>query len=113
MSFQLESGHNGLMISMGGILGRPGLGRRIDSTAFSLTTTAVMIIGDNPRRISAIIENQGPDSLALDFGGGINSISIHSGGNLQIDENFPYTGSIAAGADTSTCVVLVTEISVQ
>lgn len=109
------------LISLGGVPGRVNLGRVLSSDSKTLTgigpPTPLMI--DNPQRISAIIQNAGDPALPgvaiVDvYLGGLNSIPIRlvENGTLQLDANFPWTGSVWVTCAGATPVVRYNEVSV-
>jgi hypothetical protein len=103
--------------SISGIPASP-LGNQPAAGAVSVTTTGDQILGSNPKRVAALIVNDGDDIVYLKLGSGpavINSgLRINpQGGSFQIDRNFPWAGDVYGIVITTTSVVVVTEVSVQ
>ena len=108
-----ESGNLLPILSLGGVVSQPGKGRKFDTIQYNVSTPAYpQVLNDNPERISALIQNLGPDNVAINAPGTQASITLTLLGVLQIDRNFPWTGPMLA---TSPGVALlnVTEISLQ
>jgi len=100
MAVVRESGYNGRLVSLGGLLSLEGQGRECDSKIVPLIVSAwTRLLENNPRRISALIQNV-DNSLTVaviigdDSGGGY--FHLEPKGTLQIDENFPWTGPVIA-----------------
>lgn len=115
MAISRESGCLGREQSLGGLWSKDGAGRLCESQNLTVTTAAVLrVLSENQRRICALIENRGTGVLTLDFGAsGIYSIAIRDGGSFQIDDNFPWTGIVNAIAETASCTVWATEVSIE
>jgi len=112
MPYYQESGSGESLISLGGIRSLRGWGRRFDVASYQAggTVPYVNILQDNPKRIAAIIQNIGPDSIAVQAPGNDWLFIITSGGSFQIDENFPFTGALLAYAVGPTYASSVTVI---
>jgi hypothetical protein len=113
-----ESGHQGPLTSLGGIIGIQNLGRKVTRSYPTVgQTTNLQILPENLRRISAIIRNTSDTGYVfLSLSGYIPDdldIILYPGEYLQIDKDLPWTGSINGLAVTADCVCTVTEISVQ
>lgn len=118
-----ESGYYGQLTSLSGLRGAEGKGRVIHTAQIALTSAAVLILSANPKRISAIIQNQddatnpgsnlsvylGNPAYVIDAGDVVADLSPL--GTLQIDANLPWTGEIYASRVTNSPTVVVTEIS--
>ena len=110
-----ESGRLGQLHSLGGLWSRQGIGRVAEPQNLTVTTTEVLgILSANQGRISALIINKTGGTLTLDLGNtGTYSIVIASGGNFQIDDNFPWTLSVSAIAEGANCTVWVLEVYIE
>jgi len=112
-----ESGHNGVIESLGGVKNRPGFGR---TSYYATHTLGVLddldILPENTRRISALIQNYGSGSVFINFSSGYAGqgmrVYLSPGGSIQIDKDFPWTGYISARGILATTII-VNEISVQ
>lgn len=110
-----ETGYNGQVTSLAGVVGAVNKGRQAVSNSYTLSGI-VIILQANPQRIAAIIQNIGdpafPGSALEIFIGGVNSIpfTLVENGSMQLDVNFPWTGEVYANLITNNPVVIVTEI---
>lgn len=116
-NYERESGYEGLLVSLGGVKSQLGRGRITRSFEGNITSTLKqMILPNNPKRISAIIENI-PNTtgiyLYISFTGTGLTVSLAPGGSFQIDQNFPWTGPVwAQPASVGTCYCGGLEVSV-
>ncbi len=112
----IEQGYKGVLVSMGGVISKPGLGRKIEGTQFVTTValTTYLILPANSQRISAIIQNLTSDTVALllDDSAGANPIVLQPYGVFQIDNNFPWTGNVHAYSTVAGSINIL-EVSVQ
>lgn len=121
MARYLEPGNLLPVVSLGGVISNPGLGRVVDVNNITLNGTAFVLSVSNPKRISAIVQNiddaAHPGAHALIYLGGLNSIPIDLTpyGTLQIDKDFPWIGEIdgATGTGGTTPVITIVEIGLQ
>jgi hypothetical protein len=101
----IEAGNAGLLISLGGIIGRIGAGREIASDYLtSVGGNYVQVLDSNPKRLSAIVQNRGTDLLLVAFGEmsvSGSAILIDPHGSFQIDQNFPWTGPVFVTSPTN------------
>jgi len=110
-----EQGYEGRLVSLAGIKGSPGLGRRAER--FDITTAAATPISGlpaNPARIAATIQvTAGTDRVSVYFGDTDGPyITLGLNDFLQIDYQLPWTGVItlqSAGINTVIC----NELTVQ
>lgn len=114
MAFEIrEQGHSGDLVSLGGLVDNSSRGR-VNTGDSQTITTAVQIMPANSRRISALINNNGPDDLYI-FGLAISGATawavIRSGGSFQIDRDYPWTGEVTVQAVSGSCGVFWSEIS--
>jgi hypothetical protein len=119
-----EPGNNLPLISLGGVVSNVSLGRVMRSEAIAsgaVTGGAQLLLGANPKRISAIIQNSSVgDNLPA-----VNDVYIFLGGpsgmqlvlaplgTLQIDKDFPWIGEIwFSSVDITTLpIVSYSEVS--
>ena len=119
MGIQLESGNLLPLVSLGGIVSQVNQGRAVDGNQNSVvySTGAVQILWDNPRRISDIIQNLGPDSVVVYMTGSTPAIGcgllLPVNASLQIDRDFPWTGAMFSAAGATGSLVNVVEVSIQ
>ncbi len=109
----LEGGYNGQLVSLGGIRGLPGQGRKISGQ--NLTGNgAIQILSPNLRRIAVIIQNQSGLEVELILRDTLTSyrIKLEDHGTFQIDDNFPWTGSVMAYAGAATWQLSILECEV-
>ncbi len=111
-----DAGFNGRIISLGGLLGASGLGLFVDRPGASMAfTTRVQVLGNNPSRRWALVQNLGSANVAIKFGDTEDSVAtdfiLTPGAVLQIDTQVPWTGPIVAEATTGTVTYL--EASIQ
>lgn len=113
MAVNYEPGCFGSLVSLGGILGGQNRGRKIEMLIHSTPATGAQVLGSNPRRIAAIIQNRSAVTLNVFFDYTTIACTLLPGENLQIDKDFPWTGEVfvqnAAGANP----VYTIELSVQ
>ena len=108
-----EPGYNGQLVSLAGIMGGPGKGRVVASSAFILAGN-IQVMSPNPKRISALILNGDPSINVNVFLGGTSGYAVVLGplGSFQIDVNFPWTGEVDASPASGTPTISVNEVSV-
>lgn len=98
-----ESGHwNGKLVSLGGVIG--GIrGRVFEGTVLALSTNIQAVVVNRPERIAAIFFNNSPVDVHITFGQPTTDYWLHLKPyqTLQIDESFPWTGSIYCYVDSS------------
>lgn len=104
-----ESGTVGRLISLGGLFGVSQRGRQLECLTRSVTAP-IQILNDNARRIAVIIQNSTSVAATLYFGPDTVGITLAGGANLQIDWNFPWTGTVVADSVGTTIETL--EVSV-
>jgi hypothetical protein len=107
----VESGNLLPILSLGGVVSKVGQGRQLDQNQINVQTATVLLL-DNPKRISAILQNLGPTDVVISFPGSASGFTLAAYGNLQINRDFPWTG-IVIGTSAVLTGVSVTEISVQ
>jgi hypothetical protein len=115
-----ETGSLVPLISLGGVTGRLGLGRVMDSGLITVTAgTMFYVLYANPKRISAIIINNGDTAnpgagVAVYVGENAQGpFFLSEYGTFQIDKNFPWTGAVyVAYIGAFTPVVAFLEVSV-
>jgi hypothetical protein len=115
-----ETGSNQKLISLGGVIGQAGLGREVNTTLLTMAVGVLQYaLAANPKRISALIVNNGDVALASQYVGvyiGENNTGpffLTEFGSFQIDENFPWTGSVyIAYLGAGSPVISITEVSV-
>jgi hypothetical protein len=110
MALQLESGNRLPIVSLGGNVSAPGQGRVLDINQYN-AGSPIIILQDNPNRISAIIQNDGPSVAVIYAPNNSGSIQLVAYGTLQIDRDFPWTGPIMASG--TNCLVTVAEVSLR
>ena len=110
MAYQ-ESGYQGRLVSLGGVLGKPGRGRQIVPVAITVTTAEAIIASDNPQRLALIIRNTGTETAYINLAGNT-SFPLKANEVFQIDYNFAWTGAIYAATNSSTTTVIGYETSV-
>lgn len=109
-SWERDAGYTGRLVSLGGVLGRPGHGIEINQRSFNNGGTQ-QIVGSNPNRMWMIIQANYSNAsavtikLALPLRGPDQTIQLAPGGTFQIDQNIPWTGPIT----TDGGVVGITE----
>jgi len=119
MATTYESGLFGAVVSLGGLIDKSGRGRvMVNGTHVPTNTVPVEILNANSRRVSAIIQNIDPggEDCYLSFGEtptAPNGITLRQYGSLQIDMNFPWTGSVVALAQTAHATIWVSEVSLN
>jgi hypothetical protein len=93
-----EPGYRGKLISLGGVVDERGYGRQYYSGASTVLTTLTNLLPPNPKRISAFIQNFGPDHIYLCLGESVLYFFADLGyrDSFQIDANFPWTGVVNA-----------------
>jgi hypothetical protein len=94
-----DSGYNGSLVSLAGIVGAFGQGRNVVTGQYvNETTTPAVVLNANPKRIWASIQNTGSAATTLSYGEGG---SFKEFVNMQpwdiyvIDADHPWTGSVA------------------
>ena len=111
-----ESGHDGELISLGGVRQRDGRGRQILSDYItSVGGNIVQCLEANPKRISALFQNRGTDVILFALGeqsGGGTAILLDPHGTLQIDKDFPWAGAVFVTSPTNVDFSML-EISIQ
>ena len=114
-----DSGYNGQILSLGGVLGADGKGRTSLTAAFTLTGASQIVLLANPKRISALLCNTddaaNPGSLVYlyTWGSGAPVLCILTAlGTYQIDINLPWTGEILALAPLNSPVLISTEVAI-
>lgn len=116
-NYERESGYEGVLVSLGGVVSLTGRGRITRSFESNITSTIKqMVLPSNPKRISAVIENidNGTGiSLYISFTGTGLTVALAPNGSFQIDSNFPWTGPVwAQPASVGTCYCGGLEVSV-
>jgi len=118
MADRYEAGYMGTLVSLGGVKGMPNRGRKLYSQYEAFVgADGRIVLGSNPGRISAIIQNvytsAGHVVVALgDIVSGTEYTAyLQPGQSFQIDYNFPWTGIVLLNPQ-STAICWVTEISV-
>jgi len=110
-----DPGHNGPLVSLGGIVGRPGYGSFVEHTQPVVTAgTFTDVVGNNPKRLWMFIQNESTEAVLLYFGNvgaGSVGLRLEPKGTLQIDEHIPWTGGIRIGAPTVNATIEVIEAS--
>lgn len=116
MPYVKESGHQGPIVSLGGVTGQPGLGRQVRTEYFAVVSTVQrQILDDNPRRISAIIYSNSDGAITLYFTPDTNGpiAVLQRNDYLIINSDFPWTGPIWGINAALTGQVYIAEVSVQ
>jgi hypothetical protein len=106
----VEPGHGGELVSLAGVKGRKWYGRQLISGYVTPNNTNVLILGSNPKRISAVIVNIGSNDVYLEFGetsADNTKLMIKPGGSFQIDALFPWTGQVNVFSAASNNVSFV------
>jgi len=99
-----DPGYNGRLMSLGGVIGREGLGLVVENKIYTETGIATQLIPSNPARYWLIMRNIGTLRTNIAFGpdgGGYataNHIYLEPGDVFQIDRMIPWTGSISCFA---------------
>lgn len=94
-----ESGYNGKLTSLGGVVGREGAGLRIVTGSFvGSATVPSAILPNNPARKWALIE-LAPDETDMGyigFGSRADGTRFHikAGGSILINDNLPWSGVV-------------------
>jgi len=91
-----ETGHLGRLVSLGGVVGRPGTGRRVDDYTQIVTGSTVLIMPANPYRLWASFFNREGGVVVLGPGPDY-FVALEPGGFFLINESMPWTGAIYAG----------------
>lgn len=104
-----ESGHSGSLVSLGGIVGVTGRGRKLAAQSIVGAATNFQLLNDNPKRVAAIIQclSNSPGILTVMLDPGVGGLILFPGASLQIDQNFPWTGPVwidGAALSTGWCV---------
>jgi len=110
-----ESGHLGVLTSLGGATAPYGIGREVYQDPLLIGTTQRNVLPANNGRISALIQHT-PTATPANYIGvfihGVLVAKLLPYGSIQIDENFPTTLDIDCVTDTGTATVLVTEVRI-
>lgn len=107
----IESGNNLPLLSLGGVVSQYNQGRDIEQNQINVQGSTALLT-DNPKRISAILQNIGTVVVYISFPGSTSAITLSPLGTLQFDKDFPWTG-IVIGSSSVLSGVSVTEVSVQ
>jgi len=103
-------------VSLSGIVGSKGFGRGINVTTVALAdSTMVPILGSNPQRSWAIIQNPNASAITIYIGNiTVPSFILAQYGTFQIDINAPWSGAVSAYQTSGGAVnIYVSEASVQ
>jgi len=108
-----ESGYNGQIVSLGGVKAQYGHGRQsVSKTIFGVAEEEVL--GDNPGRVCAIIQNRAGVNVTVSLGkDDSGSFVLLPNGSFQIDQNFPWTGSVDCLAASGNLVMFAVEVSIK
>lgn len=108
----IESGHYGVLESLGGLKNLVGHGRKLWAYSYTLSTDWQTVLWDNPNRIAAIFTNNGTLVNELSVAGGATETFaiLWPRGTFQIDKDFPWTGKVMASSTGATYLHVV-EIS--
>lgn len=114
----IEPGHVGTLVSLAGIVGRPGAGRKTEYNGGVVPFAAAQqCLPANMRRISALIqmiESTTYTSAYINVFFGSEAVArLYPRGSLLIDSNFPWCGEISLQAVTTAGYVFVNEVSVS
>lgn len=108
-----ESGGYAKIVSLAGIVSTSNRGRRMWVQSHNAPITGVQVFSDNPRRVSALIQNRGAVNLNIYFELTATALVLLPGESLQIDQNYPWTGQIwVQGVGAACNPVYVNEVSV-
>jgi hypothetical protein len=112
-----EAGYNGRLVSLGGVVGGVGRGRRGERFTRALSAGVGQIgIPSNPGRIAATIQIfNGADDLQVYFGDSTDGPAyiLAPRDMLQIDSNLPWIGAVYLYSAGAGVTVLCNEVSVQ
>lgn len=101
-----ESGYNGSLVSLGGVVGPPGIGRlsNYEYITFAGAVTAVSILPDNPKRIAAMLYVNGANPVVVYLSNNFVGMrfELQPGDAFFINELFPWTGAIIGIATLAT-----------
>lgn len=107
-----ESGGYAGIVSLAGVVS-VNRGRKMLLGSVSAPTTGVQAFDNNPRRISALIQNRGSVNLNVYFDLTTLAVVLLPGESFQIDQNYPWTGQVTVQGAGATCnPVYVNEVSV-
>lgn len=113
MASFLDSGYNGSIVSLAGVVGRHGYGLVIE-TAYLIITAGFTHerIAANPNRVWLLIQNNGLADLYVQPGSTAGPVSPHiaPGGSILFNRDMPWTGGISF-ASTADMAVAVQEAS--
>lgn len=111
----LEPGYIGPLVSLAGILGKPGRGRQLNSYFRAVgVAPRQQFLSANSNRISCIIQNVDSETVYLAFAGNTDAeIVLTQSQSFQIDENFPWTGSLMASVIAGTGHLVVWEVTLR
>lgn len=118
MGTAYESGYRGILTSLGGVKGQLNHGRVIVNTVLAVTSNQQQLLDNNPKRISAIIQNidPGAESIYLALGEpvvGTDGLTLGVNQSFQIDGLFPWTGAVKGTPSVAHCTCWIQEISVD
>lgn len=112
----LDSGYNGRLVSLAGILGKEGYGLRTKWAVITLDLGAnTETYPNNPSRMWLFVENRSAGTIYVIFGTPVAtptpcpSVTLKSGEALQIDKNLPWSGSLAFYSEVAAAAVHMTE----
>lgn len=110
-----ESGHGpgDQLISLAGVIGKPGIGREVVDNAQAVTTALAQYIASNDRRIALLIYNPSANQIYFSFNNGSTGIiTCYPRDSILINKDFPWTGPISAYSIAGGDIFTWIEVSV-
>lgn len=95
-----ESGHIGdPLVSLGGVKSSTGRGLVFEERGEVSLTSIHVIFPSNPRRVWALIMNNGDNDMDIYLkSGSYPLLTLRTGGYVLFNKDFPWTGEIWAGS---------------
>jgi hypothetical protein len=115
MALYQESGYNGVLFGLSGLVGKLSRGRQAETSTVAVDNAKVyQILGSNLNRLAVLICNQSNQTIYLSLGDlAAQTIVIYDKGSFQIDKDFPWTGFIyCLGSSGTPGNVSLQEISI-
>lgn len=113
MAIARESGAFSKLVSLGGVVQTNGRGREMYHAQVTIPAAGVCVLNNNPKRISAIIQNIGTVVHSICFDPNTISLYVYPGQSFQIDSDFPWTGEVFIYATGVVSTVQICEVSIQ
>ena len=99
-----ESGYNGVLFSLAGLVGKYKRGRQAETSTVSVDNAKVyQLLGSNLNRISALICNQSAQTIYISFGDiTAQPIPVYDKDIFRIDQFFSWTGFVYCTGNSAT-----------